>query len=90
MLRNAIIDFNTVTTASVRLPRFEIAINETMASAFGTVVAEETSAGHFYSDEQIMPADKGPMMDMCHTDGHDGFFAHIISTHLGEFGEIDD
>lgn len=61
-----------------------------LSSAFGRPGFEKTSIGHFYSDTHKMAAPKRPMIDMCHTEDHDGFTDHIISTHLGEFGEIDD
>lgn len=61
-----------------------------LTPAFGRPSFEKTSIGHFYSDNHKMAAPKRPMMEMCHTDDHDGFTDHIISTHLGEFGEIDD
>lgn len=90
MFSKAIIDFKTITTASLRVPQFETAINEPIDDAFGEQPFEETSAGHFYSDDQTMAADRTHMMGMCHTEGHDNFSDHIIATHLGEFGEIDE
>ncbi len=90
MLRNDFLNMDAITTASVRVPHFENAINEPMVSAFGEVLIEETASGHFYSDQHVMAADKALMMDMCHTEDHDNFSDHIIATHLGEFGEIED
>lgn len=90
MLRKDSLNFDGVTAASIRVPHFENAINTPMNSAFGEVMIEETSAGHFYSDTHIMAADKVAMIDMCHTEDHDNFSDHIIATYLGEFGEIND
>lgn len=90
MLRNQFLNLGDITSASIRVPHFENAINEPVNSAFGEITVEETATGHFYSDQHIMAADKTPMIDMCHTEDHDNFSDHIIATHLGEFGEIED
>jgi len=91
MLRkNPIATYDGINAASVRVPRFDKAENAPLTSAFGASQIEETAAGHFYSDSQIMASAKEPMIDMCRTEDHDGFSDHIISTHMSEFGEIDD
>jgi len=90
MLRKTYINYGEVSATSIRVPHFDTAINTPMDSAFGIALIEETSAGHFYSDTQTMPADRAPMIDMCRTEDHENFSDHIIATHLGEFGEVDD
>ena len=79
--------FNDPSAAALGAPHFG---SSTVTTAFGRPGFEKTSVGHFYSDTHKMAARKGPMMDMCHTEDHDNFSDHIIATHLGEFGEIDD
>lgn len=89
MLRNNFLNMETITPDSIRVPHFENAINEAVESAFGDALVEETSAGHFYSDSQVMAADTTPMMDMCRTEDHDNFSDHLIATPANFFGELE-
>lgn len=81
--------FNDPNAAGLGTPHFERLQGKSIGTTFGQPRFEKTALGHFYSDTHKMAAPKRPMMDMCHTEDHDGFADHIISTHLGEFGEIE-
>ena len=82
--------FNDPNASALGTPHFEQAQSTATGTIFGQPRFEKTAVGHFYSDTHRMAAAKRPMMDMCHTEDHDGFTDHLISTHLGEFGEIED
>ena len=87
MLRNDFLNMEAITSASIRIPHFE---NPVKTHAFGRPGFEKTSIGHFYSDSHKMAAPKRPMLDMCHTEDHDGFSDHLISTYVDEYGEVND
>jgi len=82
--------FNDPTVSALGIPHLDQLTRKSVNSVFGKPQFDRTAQGHFYSDVHKMAARKAPMADMCHTEDHDGFADHIISTHLGEFGEIDD
>lgn len=82
--------FNDPKSSGLGISHFEQTETLQTRSAFGRPGFEKTAIGHFYSDTHKMAAPKRPMMEMCHTEDHDGFADHIISTHLGEFGEVTD
>lgn len=81
--------FNDPKSSGLGIPHFEQAETLQPHSAFGRPGFEKTAIGHFYSDTHKMAAPKRPMLEMCHTEGHDGFADHIMSTPAGFYGELD-
>lgn len=81
--------FNDPRAAALGTPQFDQVSKRSMGMAFGRPGFEKTASGHFYSDNHKMPAAKGPMMEMCHSEDYDGFADHIISTPANFFGELD-